>query len=188
MATLITLTKVGFYDQNGSYYACDSESIRVATNSVSSIETHASGSTVMLKSPQKLDAGTITGYVATQTPAQIQTLFDATVSTANPVLAVSADGAITIPSVNTTYFCTKAGVAAMTITNPTSTTHDGLRLTFVATTAQANTLSNAAGAGFNDNGAASDLATFGGAKGDNIVIEAYQGKWYVVSTRNVTLS
>jgi hypothetical protein len=188
MATLITLTKVGFYDQNGSYYTCNSESIRVATDSISSIETHTSGSTVMLKAPQKLDDGTITGYVASQTPAQIQTLFDATVSTVNPVIAVSADGAITIPSVNTTYFCTKAGVAAMTIANPTATTHDGLRLTFIATTAQANTLSNAGGGGFNDGGTASDIGTFGGAKGDNIVIEAYQGKWYVVSKVNVTLA
>lgn len=106
----------------------------------------------------------------------------------NVVGAVTADGAITIPSGNKTFAITKAGVAAMTLANPTATTHDGLRLTFISTTAQAHTLSNAAGAGFNDGGAASDIGTFGGAKGDNIVVEAYQGKWYVVSKVNVTLA
>jgi hypothetical protein len=188
MASLITLSKVGHFDENGSNFTDSSESIRVAISNVSSIETHASGSIVMLANPAKLDGGTITGYIVTQTPAQIQTLFDATVSTVNPVSAVTADGAISIPSVNTSYYITKAGVAAMTIANPTATTHDGLQLTFMATTANAHTLSNAAGAGFNDGGAGSDIGTFGGAKGDNIVIEAYQGKWYVVSKVNVTLA
>lgn len=106
----------------------------------------------------------------------------------NKIVNVTADGAISVPSGNTSYMITKAGVAAMTIVNPTATTHDGLRLTFMATTANAHTLSNAAGAGFNDGGAASDIGTYGGAKGDNIVIEAYQGKWYVVSKVNVTLA
>lgn len=106
----------------------------------------------------------------------------------NPVVNVTADGAITIPAGNTSYMITKAGVAAMTIANPTATTHDGLRLTFMATSANAHTLSNAAGAGFNGGGAASDIGTYGGAKGDNIVIEAYQGVWYVVSKVNVTLA
>lgn len=106
----------------------------------------------------------------------------------NTITAVTANGAISIPSGNTTYAITKAGVAAMTLANPTATTHDGLRLTFIATTANAHTLDNSAGAGFNDGGAGSDVGTFGGDKGDNIVIEAYQGKWYVVSKVNVTLA
>lgn len=105
-----------------------------------------------------------------------------------PIVNVSADGAITIPSGDTAYYITKAGVAAMTIANPTATTHDGLKLEFISTTANAHTLSNAAGAGFNGGGAASDIGTYGGAKGDNIVIEAYQGVWYVVSKVNVTLA
>lgn len=103
-----------------------------------------------------------------------------------PVVAIAADGAISVPSVNTTYFITKAGVAAMTIVNPTTSTHDGLTLTFVSTTASAHTLTRAT-TGFNDAGASGDVATFGGAKGDNIVIVAYAGKWYVKSSVNVTL-
>lgn len=100
----------------------------------------------------------------------------------------SADGAITIPTANQTIYVTKAGVCAMTIVDPTATTHDGVTLTFMSTTANAHTLSNAAGSGFNAGGGATDIGTYGGAKGDNIVITAYQGKWYVVSKVNVTLA
>lgn len=106
------------------------------------------------------------------------------------VRAVTADGAIALPKGNTTYFCTKAGVAAMTIVDPTATVHDGLQLTFIATAAQANTLDNSAGSGFFDAGGASkDVATFGGAIGDGIQIIAYQGKWYILpgGTKNITL-
>jgi hypothetical protein len=107
-----------------------------------------------------------------------------------PVLAISADGAVTIPAYNMHYFFTKAGVAAMTIADPTAGTHDGVTLTFVATAAQANTLSNAAGSGFwSSGGAGKDVATWGGAIGDGLTIIAYQGKWYVDprGTTNITL-
>lgn len=100
---------------------------------------------------------------------------------------VTADGAIAVPSRDTTYIITKAGVAAMTIVDPTATTHDGLTLTFIAGTANAHTLDNSAGSGFNAAGAGSDVGTFGGAKGDNIVIVAYGGDWFVKSKVNVTL-
>lgn len=103
-----------------------------------------------------------------------------------PVGAVSGDGAITIPTYNKIFFITKAGVAAMTIVDPTSGTHDGVTLTFIATTANAHTLSNAAGSGFFSSGGSSkDVATFGGAIGDGLSIIAYQGKWYI-DPRGVT--
>lgn len=105
-----------------------------------------------------------------------------------PVVVVSADGAISIPSVDTKYIITKAGVAAMTLVDPTATTHDGLTLTFISVTANAHTLSNAAGSGFNAGGAGADVGTWGGAKGDGIQITAYQGDWYVNYLRNVTLA
>jgi len=62
-----------------------------------------------------------------------------------PVSAVTADGAIAVPAGSRLYFITKAGVAAMTLVNPTATTHDGVVLTFVAATANAHTLSNNVG-------------------------------------------
>lgn len=107
------------------------------------------------------------------------------------VKAVTADGAIAVPPRNTVYLCTKAGVAAMTIVDPTATVHDGVELTFIATTANANTLDNSAGSGFFSSGGSSkDVATFGGAIGDGITIIAYQGKWYIKPGEqlNITLA
>lgn len=100
----------------------------------------------------------------------------------------SANGAITIPDRGSkTVFVTKAGVCAMTLAAPTATTHDGVRITFVSTTAQAHTVTVAT-AGFNDLGAAGDVGTFGGAKGDGLTVAAYQGDWYVVGNINVTFA
>jgi len=138
--------------------------------------------------PNRLTKGkALFGSVAADAAA-ITTLTATTLNATNKFTTVTANGAIAVPTANTTYYITKAGVAAMTLVDPTATTHDGLTLTFVATTAQAHTLSNAAGSGFNDAGAAGDIGTFGGAKGDNIVITAYQGKWYIVSKVNVTVA
>lgn len=95
------------------------------------------------------------------------------------------DGAVTAKS--GTVFVTKAGVAALTLADPTATTDDGKVLRVISTTAQAHTLSNAAGSGYNGAGAAGDVATFGGAIGDNIVLVAYQGVWHILSSVNITL-
>lgn len=100
----------------------------------------------------------------------------------------SANGAISIPDRGSkTVFVTKAGVCAMTLTAPTATTHDGVSITFVSTTAQAHTLTVAT-AGMNDLGAAGDVGTFGGAKGDGLTLIAYQGDWFITSNINVTLA
>lgn len=113
---------------------------------------------------------------------------DTAIRARNTTLAVTADGAITVPTGNISHYITKAGVAVMTIADPTATTHDGVQLRFVAATANAHTLSNAAGSGFfSSGGATKDVATFGGAIGDRITIEAYQGKWYIVDSLNITL-
>lgn len=104
-----------------------------------------------------------------------------------PVVEVTADGAIAVPAVDTKYVITKAGVAAMTIVNPTDVTHDGLTLTFISATASAHTLTRAT-TGFNDAGGSGDVATWGGAKGDGMQITAWDGKWYVNFLRNVTLA
>jgi hypothetical protein len=47
---------------------------------------------------------------------------------------------------------------------------------------------NTSGSGFNNGGAASDVGTFGGARGDNFLIRAVVGKWQVDYVRNVTLA
>lgn len=80
-------------------------------------------------------------------------------------------------------FLTKAGVAAMTLAAPVAA-DNGKVLRIIATTANAHTVTCPA-ATIN---AASAIGTFGGAAGDNIVLVAYNLKWYVVSKVNVTLS
>lgn len=97
---------------------------------------------------------------------------------------VSADGAIAVPSANTTYYITKAGVAAMTLVDPTSGTDDNLVLTFVSTTANAHTLDLVTGI----NGGAADVGTFGGAAGDGVSIVAYGGVWYQLPGANTNVT
>lgn len=106
---------------------------------------------------------------------------------ASGVVEYAASGAIAIPTRNTTIVLTKAGVGAMTLAAPTALTHDGVTLTIISSTAQAHTLTNAS-PGFNGGGAASDVGTFGGAIGDNIVLVAHNAVWLVVSKTNVTLA
>ena len=105
-----------------------------------------------------------------------------------PCGALSASGAVPLTAYNKNYIITKAGVAALTIANPTSGDHDGVELTFISATASAHTIDNSAGAGFNNQGSAKDIGTFGGAIGDKLVIVAYNGKWYVKDNLNVTLA
>jgi len=104
--------------------------------------------------------------------------------------AASASGAIAIDVKAKTVFITKGSIAALTLVDPTTTTHDGYEITFISTTAFAHTLDNSAGSGFNNGGSGSDVGTFGGAIGDGLTIKAYQGIWYVMpgTNLNVTLA
>ena len=99
-------------------------------------------------------------------------------------LVYTANGALTIQT--GTHLLTKAGVLAATLAAP-STAQSGTRMRIVSTTAQAHTITQTT-PGFNNASTAQDVATFGGAVGDNITIEAYNGIWYVMGTRNVTLA
>lgn len=126
--------------------------------------------------------GTITGAVTGNITGNVTG--NVTGGIKESVTLVSADGAITIPSVNTTYMITKAGVAAMTIAAP-AVGNNGLRLTFISTTAQAHTL-DMASSGIN--GGSADIGTWGGASGDGVTIIAYNQHWYEVpgNNKNVT--
>ncbi len=104
---------------------------------------------------------------------------------ADPAGVYAASGAIAVAQ--GTQFITKSSAAGvMTLVAPTATTHDGLEMNIMSTTAQAHTVTNTT-PGFNNGSTASDVATFGGAIGDNMTIVAYQGVWYVKRLLNVTL-
>lgn len=105
------------------------------------------------------------------------------------VQVASANGAITIPSGGESLvFITKAGVCALTLGVPT-TAQNGVKITVVATTAHAHTVT-AATIGFNAGDAGADVGTFGGAIGDGFSVVAYGGEWYVQpgTNLNVTLA
>jgi hypothetical protein len=95
------------------------------------------------------------------------------------------DGAVTIA--HGTVYLNKAGAIAATIDDP-PTNMNGARLLVISETAQAHTLSNAAGSGFNGGGAASDVGTYGGAIADLIELTAKDGVWFVTNNTNVTLA
>jgi len=101
---------------------------------------------------------------------------------ARSVEAASADGAITIPDADEEkiVMITKGSAAALTLGTPAST-QNGAQIQFMSTTAFAHTVTTAT-IGLNDGGTASDVATFGAAKGNNFTVIAYESDWWVVGT------
>lgn len=100
------------------------------------------------------------------------------------VQVASADGAITIK--DGVVVITKGSAAALTLASPTAGADDGKRLTIVATTAHAHTVTLTAG--FGGGTTARDVATWGGAINDSLECVAYNGVWYAIATRNVTIA
>ena len=103
------------------------------------------------------------------------------------VATYTVAGAIAIPTTKqNVYVKISAGSAiALTIVDPTLA-QEGQEMRFQAEAAQAYTVSNAAGSGFNSGGSSKDIGTFGGAIGDNFHAKAVGGKWNVLSALNVT--
>ena len=100
----------------------------------------------------------------------------------------SADGAITIPTRGRKHvFITKASAAALTLAAPTATTHDGVEIVIVSTTAAAHTVTVST-TGMNDLATSGDVATFGLAKGNGLTLVAYNADWYVTSNIGATLA
>ena len=91
-------------------------------------------------------------------------------------------GAVTIqPGVQ---FIGSGGALAMTLAAP-SKYQDGLTMVLQASTAQAHTVTYTAG--FYGTTTSSDVATFGGAIGDNFVVYASNGAWRIQSLKAVTI-
>jgi hypothetical protein len=104
---------------------------------------------------------------------------------ASGALAVNdytASGAITQTSGTVTLSGT--GAQAMTRANPVSGTDDGKILRIVAKSAHAHTVTFTAGLA----GGSNHKATFGGAQGDTLEVEALAGVWYPRPSINQTYS
>ncbi len=99
-----------------------------------------------------------------------------------PVRAITSAG--TVDGDGAGYVMIGGGSAtAVTLSAPNT---QGVELTFIATTAQAHTVTSALG--FNAGGSGKDVATFGGAIGDTFTVFSYNGYWYVKTSTNVTLA
>lgn len=92
--------------------------------------------------------------------------------------------AIAVPDRDSLIVLNSDTTTAYTLADPTPGSA-GRRLTLMAGTADAYTVTNTTG--FNGAGTTSDIATFGGAKADNMVIRASATQWLVEDLRNVTL-
>lgn len=112
---------------------------------------------------------------------------DVTGAVKTTVSAYADDGAISVAS--QVALLTKGTAQAMTLAAPTATTHDGVIIHIVSTTAAAHTIT-ATTIGFNAGNTDSDVATLGGAIGDGLSVVAYQGEWYVLpgANSNATLA
>lgn len=82
---------------------------------------------------------------------------------------------------------TPSSPTAFTLAAPTSGTDDFKELTIFAANGIVHTVTNSS-PGFNNGGAASDIATFGGAAGDGFTVIAYLGIWFVKTKTNVTFA
>lgn len=92
-------------------------------------------------------------------------------------------GALTVqPGVQ---FIGSSGALAMTLAAPAKYM-DGLIMVLQASTAQAHTVTYTAG--FYGTTTSSDVATYGGAIGDNLVIFATNGVWRILSLKGVTVA
>lgn len=96
-----------------------------------------------------------------------------------PFTLITASGAIA-PRASAQYVITKAGVAAMTLAAPTTTTDDGEEIIIYSNTAFAHTVT---ATGLLQTGTASvNVATFAAFAGARLVLRAYAGKWMASGT------
>jgi hypothetical protein len=104
---------------------------------------------------------------------------------AGPFIAIAVSGAVN-PNQPGRYVITKAGVAALTLAAPRVGIDDGVLLQISSTTANAHTVT-ATGL-YADGGGHVNLATFAAQIGATLILEAYQGKWYVMLQQGVTMT
>jgi hypothetical protein len=104
---------------------------------------------------------------------------------AGPFIPIAVSGAIN-PQLPGRYVITKAGVAALTLAAPRVGIDDGVLLQISSTTANAHTVT-ATGL-YADGGGHVNLATFAAQIGATLMLEAYQGKWYVLLQQGVVMT
>lgn len=157
---------------------------------VGGLKIGAAGAEVAI-TPTAAEINALAGVTAGTAAASSAVVLDANkrvkdIAVQHLVATASEDGAIAIaPGV---VKITKAGVANLTLADPAAG-DEGVVMIITAATANAHTVDNGQGgaSGFNGGGAGSDVATFGGAIGDSMIICAIAQKWHAINLTNVTL-
>jgi hypothetical protein len=102
-----------------------------------------------------------------------------------PLNLIGASGAIDSHTAGR-YMITKAGVAAMTLAAPTAGADDGLCIEILSSSAYAHSITMT---GLMVDGAGHvNSATFPAAGGGALDLVAYNGKWYVINSQNITFA
>jgi len=119
---------------------------------------------------------------ASWTPPNIWASIRALIASLVPTL-FAADGAVN-PYIASTNFITKAGSALLTLAAPIATTQDGNIIRINSTTAYAHVLS---AIGLLQTGTAFvNYVNFNAYPGASVTLQAYQGKWIVIASNQVT--
>ena len=130
------------------------------------------------------EQGTLAVAHANLAPAIYGNPSDFTIPGGAVVVSYGADGAISIPTVNTLILVTKATAAALTLAAPAKDQTN--TVTIMGSVAVANTVTYTPG--FYGDTTSSDVATFAAKVGASMTIQAQSGKWGVVALANVTLA
>jgi hypothetical protein len=136
------------------------------------------------RNPTKANDGSMLLDVANKLLANAEVQFNQQV--------ISATGSQVITIKSGTCHLTAGGVTNATLAAPTAGAQsaggdDGKQLRIYSETAQAHTVTNTT-PGFNNGGAASDVGTFAAAIGNQLMVEARNGIWWVIQNVGVTLA
>lgn len=96
---------------------------------------------------------------------------------------IAVSGAVN-PHVAAKYIITKAGVAALTLAAPTVGLEDGLLIEIISNTANAHTITTVAL--LRTGTANTNVLTYAAQIGASVILQAYQGKWFLSSATAVT--
>ena len=116
------------------------------------------------------------------TPPNIWASLRALIASGFPT-PITVDGAIN-PFIAATNYITKLGSANLTLAAPIATVNDGNQITIISTTAFTHVIS---AIGLLQTGtAAVNYITFNAFVGASVTLKAFQGKWIVVSSNQVS--
>lgn len=152
------------------------------------IQVRSRGALGSLAVAHDLLAPTVTSSDAQDFPPISQGEYSPRPPGADRLVSVGQDGAIAVPTENTTIILTKATALGTTTLGAPSQASDGIRVTITTQTAAAHVITATALLGDGAAGSPEDTATFAAYIGASMVLVAVNGVWNIVSLQGVTIS